>query len=761
MCRAAIPGVISCFALTWLLAGSCFCAEPLRIVTLGDSITKGVRPGVTDEQTFAAELQRQLRSSQFPDAEVINVGIGGEMAGQGLKRLESDVIAKKPAIVTIMYGHNDSYVDAGKTEVRVSIPRFRADLSQLVQRLREVNIVPILMTPPAYAEKSGPNGIGEHCNIKLAQYAEVARQVAETLQVPLIDHFAAWSAVSKTGTDLNDWTTDGYHPNPKGHIEMATRILPVVANCAVSYLNTPLPEWAKNPGVEWKDFSVPGVGVFRRDQFVLFSEIPLETRELRFPKLNNVVLDVQLWSPGKVPSPASLKQSPSEWMIKIPTESFSSRTRRNTHASVLLQVSGMPRYCSSPAIARPNAYGVITLTARDAVVHGEKLQFEPLTHKNTVGYWVNPNDFAEWSYSLDTPGEFEIEILQGCGGHAGSQVEFEFSEGSVPFIVEETGHFQNFVWRKIGRVVLKEMGMQKVALRCRKLAKSAVMDVRQIRLVPTSSNESTVCDQRDVEADLVPPLAMTGVIEPGRRQIVKEKTTARYSVYLPTNWSTDQKWPILVELPGNGSYRDIHGNVCNGLPESGQLAYGLSGGYGAICLGVPFLDNENEIVPTWWGTVPDFDVTTTLDYWSTAIADVCEDFNGDPNRVILVGFSRGSIAVNAIGLSSKRASEMWKASVCYSHYDGVGNWPFAKSDAASAIKRLKRLGNRPQYIISESPTAGPSLSVQAKEFIDKSGVTGDFNYATTGFINHSDQWALRPSPARTKLREWLAKQMQP
>lgn len=760
MDRTGISLVVSWIALIGLFGGASLAAEPLRIVTLGDSITKGVRPGVTDEQTFAAELQRQLRAGQFPEAEVINVGIGGEMAGQGLKRLENDVVAKKPSIVTIMYGHNDSYVDAGQTAARVSIPRFRGDLSQLVQRLREANIVPILMTPPAYAEKSGPNGIGEHCNIKLAQYADVTRQVAETLQVPLIDHFAAWSATSKSGTDLNDWTTDGYHPNPKGHIELATRMLPVVVNSAVSHLNTPLPEWVKNPGLEWKDFSLPGVGVFRRDQFVLFSEIPKETRELRFPKLNNVVLDAQIWSPGKYPYPAPLKQSPTEWIIKIPTENFS-RTRRNTHASVLLQVSGMPRYCSSPAIARPGPSGVITLSARDAVVHGEKLQFEPLTHKNTVGYWVNPQDFAEWSYSLDAPGEFEVEILQGCGGHAGSQVELEFSEGSVPFVVEETGHFQNFVWRKIGRVALKEMGTQKVAIRCRKLAQAAVMDVRQIRLVPASSNESTVGDQRDVEADLVPPLAMTGVVEPGQRRIFKEETNARYSVYLPTNWSKEQKWPILLELPGNGSYRDSHGNVCNGLPESGQLAYGLSGGYGAICLGVPFLNNEDEIVTTWWGTVPDFDVTATLDYWSTAIADVCEDFNGDPNRVILVGFSRGSIAVNAIGLSSKRAAGLWKSAVCYSHYDGVGNWPFAKSDAESAIERLKRLGTRPQYIISESPIEGPSLSDQAKEFIDKSGVTGDFTYATTGFINHSDQWALRPSPARTKLREWLAKQMQP
>src|SRR5437764_889189 len=86
----------------------------LRIITLGDSITKGVRPGVTAEQTFASLMQRQLRAQGIA-VEVENVGIGGERTDMALQRLEKDVIAKKPDVVTIMYGTNDSYVDKDKT----------------------------------------------------------------------------------------------------------------------------------------------------------------------------------------------------------------------------------------------------------------------------------------------------------------------------------------------------------------------------------------------------------------------------------------------------------------------------------------------------------------------------------------------------------------------------------------------------------------------------------------------------------------------
>lgn len=75
----------------------------LRIVTLGDSITRGVRTGVTAEQTFASLLQTELRKTGS-EVEVINVGIGGEKTNSALARLDNDVIAKLLDVVKIMYG---------------------------------------------------------------------------------------------------------------------------------------------------------------------------------------------------------------------------------------------------------------------------------------------------------------------------------------------------------------------------------------------------------------------------------------------------------------------------------------------------------------------------------------------------------------------------------------------------------------------------------------------------------------------------------
>lgn len=200
---------------------------PVKIITLGDSITKGVRTGVAAEETFAAVLQAGLREQDIT-AEVTNVGIGGERTDQALLRLEKDVIAKQPRIVTIMYGTNDSYVDAGQREPRLTEHQYRDNLVQLVERLRRAGIQPILMTEPRWSRSAKGNGAGEHPNLRLEKYTQHCRDVAKVLGVPLVDHFEHWTKREQAGQDLDAWTTDTCHPNPQGHKELAGLILPVI-----------------------------------------------------------------------------------------------------------------------------------------------------------------------------------------------------------------------------------------------------------------------------------------------------------------------------------------------------------------------------------------------------------------------------------------------------------------------------------------------------------------------------------------------------
>lgn len=200
----------------------------VRVIALGDSITKGVRPGVLPQQAFPARVQAALRERGLR-AELHNTGIGGERSDQALARLERDVISQRPHVVTIMYGTNDSWVDEGKAESRLTLAAYTQNLLEIVRRLRAAGIVPVLMTEPRFAEDARRNGRGEEPNGRLARYVAACREVAGELGVLLVDNFAAWEKAQAAGQRLQAWTTDGLHPNAAGHTELAARIAEVIA----------------------------------------------------------------------------------------------------------------------------------------------------------------------------------------------------------------------------------------------------------------------------------------------------------------------------------------------------------------------------------------------------------------------------------------------------------------------------------------------------------------------------------------------------
>src|SRR6185437_15385265 len=94
-----------------------------------------------------------------------------------------------------------------------------------------------------------------------------------------------------------------------------------------------------------------------------------------------------------------------------------------------------PNYVPNP----PGKDGSIVVHARTASVHGVMLRFEPLPHKNTLGYWVNKNDWAEFEFTVDKPGAFTVEVLQGCGtGSGGADVELATASEKLAFTVKDT-----------------------------------------------------------------------------------------------------------------------------------------------------------------------------------------------------------------------------------------------------------------------------------------------------------------------------------
>jgi hypothetical protein len=132
-------------------------------------------------------------------------------------------------------------------------------------------------------------------------------------------------------------------------------------------------------------------------------------------------------------------------------------------------------------LAQPPAIGLVQLEPKDAILHATKLRYEPQPHKDTLGFWVDPNDWAEWECEIPQSGAYSVEILQGCS-KGGSLVQIQAGHASLSFTVEDTGHFQRFVPRKVG-VLQLPAGKTRVAIKPLEKKGGAIMDVRRLSLV--------------------------------------------------------------------------------------------------------------------------------------------------------------------------------------------------------------------------------------------------------------------------------------
>jgi hypothetical protein len=262
---------------------------------------------------------------------------------------------------------------------------------------------------------------------------------------------------------------------------------------------------------------------------------------------------------------------------------------------------------------------------------------------------------------------------------------------------------------------------------------------------------------KSIKPDLVVPAMKEAPPAPGLRvkqQLPVHRGSKLYhALYLPTNWSKDRSWPVIVEYPGNGPYANQLGDANSGFVEDCNLAYGLSGGQDFICLTLPFVNDEKqENQRQWWG-----DAAATVDYCLAAVEMICTEFGGDAKRLVLCGFSRGAIACNYIGLRNEKIAKLWKCFVVHSHYDGVRRWPYDDSDAKSALERLARLNGRPQWISHEGSIAATEQFLKDAQRQDRE--LGKFTLVSLPFPNHTDTWLLRDIPPRAEVRRWLREQV--
>jgi lysophospholipase L1-like esterase len=186
-----------------------------RIVFLGDSITAGgTRP-----KGYVTLIKKALTDKHKDlDLEIIGAGISGNKVPDLQRRLDRDVLAKKPTVVVIYIGINDVW--HGEKDPARGTPKdkFEAGLKEIIGKIKNAKARVILCTPSVIGEKAdGSNTLDS----KLDEYSAISRRVAREEKVQLCDLRKAFLEHLKKNNSKNEergiLTNDRVHLNEAGN----------------------------------------------------------------------------------------------------------------------------------------------------------------------------------------------------------------------------------------------------------------------------------------------------------------------------------------------------------------------------------------------------------------------------------------------------------------------------------------------------------------------------------------------------------------
>lgn len=181
---------------------------PVTWLFAGDSITHGVLHTLGWRDYTELFRERVGWELGRPHDVVINTACSGYTTRGLLAEYDSRIGRFAPDVVFLMIGMNDC------CEQRVPPAEFTAALHALAGRIQAAGGLPVLQTTcPVIAGKAP--GREEH----LPAYMEAIRRATDSLQVPLIDHYADWEARSEQRRYY--LMSDPFHPNECGHRALA------------------------------------------------------------------------------------------------------------------------------------------------------------------------------------------------------------------------------------------------------------------------------------------------------------------------------------------------------------------------------------------------------------------------------------------------------------------------------------------------------------------------------------------------------------
>jgi acyl-CoA thioesterase I len=178
-------------------------AKPIILLALGDSLTSGL--GLEASEAFPAKLEAALKS-RYPGLKIINGGVSGDTAADGLARLDWALTDDVGGLI-VELGANDALrgLDVAQTETTLNGIMVKAQLRNL----------PVLILGMKAPPNMGPEYVAKFDGL----YPRLAEKYQALLYPFYLDGVAAIASLNQS---------DGIHPNSRGVDVIVSKVMPSV-----------------------------------------------------------------------------------------------------------------------------------------------------------------------------------------------------------------------------------------------------------------------------------------------------------------------------------------------------------------------------------------------------------------------------------------------------------------------------------------------------------------------------------------------------
>ena len=186
----------------------------MRILFQGDSITDAGRDhrNYYDLGSGYPKYAAELIKKEFPDAEFIDLGIGGNRSGQLFDRSSADLINIQPDVVSILIGINDIWHRFVAAPVPTTDEQFELNYRCLLQEIRKRTNAKIMIICPFLLDSPKTQHLREGLDRIIPIVEKLAAEFAD-VYMPLD---AIMAEAMKTQPQPMYFSGDGVHPNANG-----------------------------------------------------------------------------------------------------------------------------------------------------------------------------------------------------------------------------------------------------------------------------------------------------------------------------------------------------------------------------------------------------------------------------------------------------------------------------------------------------------------------------------------------------------------